>query len=74
MNGNLAWLIYFCNKTYPISAQKNICSLLHKNFFCQEFGHILARKKYDYLKTILELMTQNKFDINWKYVLKLESL
>ena len=52
---------------------KSICSLLHKhNFFFKNLVIYLS-KNYAYLKTILKLMTQHKFDLNWQYVMKMES-
>ena len=73
MYGNLTWLMYFCNKTHPISVQRIFVNCLFvvyfidtKNFY-KEFGHILA-KKLCLPKTILKSMTQNKFDLNWQYV------
>ena len=42
-----------------------------ENFY-QEFGHIFV-KKLCLPKTVLKLMAQSKFGVNWQYVLKMES-
>ena len=50
---------------------KSICSLLHKHKFFFKNLVIYLPKNYAYLKTILKLMTQHKFDLNWQYVMKI---
>ena len=69
MYGNLARLIYFCDKNHPISAQSIFVN-------CLFLAHLINTKKivqnlviywaknYDYLILLLKSTTQNQFGLN----------